>query len=312
MRLLLALALLLAGPALAGPLSGKRVLHVDSYHPGNEWNDRIAAIVRKELEAQGVEVRIVHLDAKRLASEDERRASALRAKAEIETFNPDVVTTSDDDAAKYLLAPHYKGAALPVVFCGLNWDASIYGLPFANTTGMVEVSPIPQIVRLLAKHARGGRIGFLSEDTETKRKELEHHGKLFGIAYERIYLVRSMAEWTDAFRRAQGEVDMLVILGVGTLADWDVKAAAKIAEEGSRIPSGTDFEWLMPVSLVGVAKLPEEQGRWAARAALKILGGVPPSRIPLAHNREGELLFNARIAARLGIAERPPLAKLAP
>ena len=105
---------------------------------------------------------------------------------------------------------------------------------------------------------------------------------------------------------------MLVLLGVGAVTDWDDDAARALAERRSDIPVGTDFAWLMPYSLLGVGKLPEEQGRWAAKAALRILDGVAPSRIPLTHNREGELLFNSRIAARLGIRESPPLAKLVP
>ena len=92
-----------AAALLAGwpgrPATGKRVLHVDSYHQGNEWNDRIAAAVRKALARQGVEVRIVHLDAKRRSAGDEQHASAQAAQAAIEEFKPDVVTISDDDAA---------------------------------------------------------------------------------------------------------------------------------------------------------------------------------------------------------------------
>jgi ABC-type uncharacterized transport system substrate-binding protein len=62
--------------------------------------------------------------------------------------------------------------------------------------------------------------------------------------------------------------------------------------------------------LLAVAKLPEEQGRWAAEAALKILSGVEPSRIPLTYNTEGELIFNRRIATRLGISEAPAMATI--
>ena len=88
--------------------------------------------------------------------------------------------------------PHYKDADLPFVFCGLNWDASSYGLPYANVTGMVEVTPIPQIIRLLRSYAKGDRIGYLAEDTTTKRKELEYHERLFGIKYDQVYLVSTL------------------------------------------------------------------------------------------------------------------------
>jgi ABC-type uncharacterized transport system substrate-binding protein len=301
---------LVAVTAFAGPYDGKRVLHIDSYHEGNTWNDRIAEAIRETLAGTGVELKIIRMDTKRNPSEEFARAAALKAKAVIEDFKPDVVTASDDAASQYLIAPYYKDAALPFVFCGLNWDASVYGFPYSNVTGMVEVSPIPQIVRMLRGYARGDRLGYLTEDTATKRKELEYHRKLFGITYDRVYLANTFAEWKEMFRRAQDEVDMLVILGVAKLTDFNDAEAGALAERETRIPSGTDFSWLMHVSLLGVGKLPEEQGRWAALAALKILDGTPPSRIPIAHNTEGKLYFNRRIAARLGITEFPPLAEI--
>jgi len=315
MRALLVVLVVLAvggavAPLGAAGLEGKRVLHIDSYHRGNTWNDRIADTVQSTLTGTGVELKIIHMDTKRNPSEEAKQAAALRAKEVIESFKPDVVTASDDNASKYLIAPYYKNAALPFVFCGLNWDASTYGFPFANVTGMVEVSPIPQIVELMKRYAKGDRIGYLTENTLTKRKEMEYHEKLFGIRYDEVYLVDNFAEWKAAFAKAQNEVDMLMILGVAKLTDFDDKEAGRFAEAHSRIPSGTDFSWLMHLALVGVGKLPEEQGRWAAKAAMKILEGVPPSRIPLAYNKEGKLYVNPRIAARLGITEYPPLAEL--
>lgn len=307
---MLASGLARAAPPVQGFHAGKRVMHVDSYHQGNEWNDRIGAAIRKELEPQGIEVRSFYLDAKRHPSEDEKSAAALRALAAIDEFSPDIVISSDDDAARYLVKSLMKDSLRPVVFCGINWDAAEYGLPFGNSTGMVEVSPIPQLLGLLRKHAKGPRIAVLTEDTYTKRKEIDHHAKLFGIRYDRIYLVTEFDDWMAAFRRAQTEADILVLLGVGAVADWDIKAAAAFAQAETRIPTGTDFEWLMPVALYGVVKLPEEQGRWAARAALRILDGVPPSRIPPTYNRESDLYFNPGIGARLGFGEPPPLARL--
>jgi ABC-type uncharacterized transport system substrate-binding protein len=223
-----------------------------------------------------------------------------------------VVTASDDNAARYLIMPYYRDAALPFVFCGVNWDASIYGFPYKNVTGMVEVSPIPKIIELLRRYAKGDKIGYLTEDTETKRKEMEFHNTLFGIHYDGVYLVNSFEEWQQSFLEAQENMDMLVILGIAALNDWDDTAAQAFAEQHTKIPTGTDFGWLMHLALLGVGKSPEEQGRWSAKAALKILDGVPPGNIPLAYNKEGTLYFNKIIAARLGIDEVPPLAEVVP
>jgi len=287
-----------------------RVLHIDSYHQGNQWNDQIAAAVRETLEAEGVEVRVIHLDTKRHPSEGDMRAAAAQAVSTIDSYQPHVVTLSDDNAVKYVLMEHYRDADLPFVFSGLNWDASVYGLPYENATGMVEVSPIPQLLRLLQRYAAGPRLGILTEDTPTKHKEVMFHERLFGIVYDRTYYVSSFPAWQDAFLTAQREVDALVVLGVGALTDWDHDAAETLARTHSRIPSGTDFEWLMPYAMLGVVKLPEEQGEWSARAALQILDGVAPSRIPLTHNTRGKLIFNPAIARRVGVDRAPPLAHL--
>jgi ABC-type uncharacterized transport system substrate-binding protein len=306
------LFVLLLPAAMAGDYNGKKILHVDSYHQGNHWNDAIAGALGQTLAGTGVELKILRLDTKRNPSEAFKQQAALRAKRVIEAFQPDVVTASDDNASRYLIMPYYKDAELPFVFCGVNWDASVYGFPYKNVTGMVEVSPIPKIIEMLKRYAEGDKIGFLAEDTPTKHKEMVFHETLFGIRYDGVYLVNSFAQWRQRFLEAQQEMDMLVILGVAALDDWDDVAAQDFAEQNTRIPTGTDFGWLMHLALLGVGKSPEEQGRWAAKAALKILDGVPPGNIPLAHNKEGTLYFNKTIAARLGIDEVPPLAEVVP
>ncbi len=305
------LGLMTLSGALARAAPGaRRLLHIDSYHQGNEWNDRIAAAVVETLAGTGVEVRIFHMDSKRRPSAAEIEASVAEALAVIEDYRPDVVTVSDDNAVEYLLMPHFQDAELPFVFCGLNWDAGVYGLPYRNATGMVEVSPIPQLVTLLEAYTDDRRLGYLAEDTPTKHKEKAYHEKLFGLVYEKAYFVSTFAEWQEAFLRAQEEVGILLLLGVGALGDWDDAEARAMAERATAIPTGTDFAWLMPYALLGIGKLPEEQGRWVANAALKIMDGVPPSSIPVTHNTQGELLFNPRIARQLGIGASPPLAQL--
>lgn len=305
---LVATSVLLPSRGLARPRA--RALHVDSYHAGNEWNDRIAARLSAKLEAAGVEVDVFRMDTKRRSAEAQKLAAGEAARDLILASRPDIVTLSDDNAVQYLLMPFFRDAALPFVFCGLNWDASVYGLPYTNTTGMVEVSPIPQIVGLLRGHARGPRLGFLAEDTPTKRKEKAHHERLFGLVYSRAGFVADFDAWESEFRAMQTEVDMLLLFGVGAVTNWDDRAARELAQTETRVPTGTDFAWLMPYALLGVGKLPEEQGDWAADAALAILDGAAPSSIPLAYNTHGELLFNPKVAARLGIAEPPALARI--
>ncbi|RAH99012.1 ABC transporter substrate-binding protein [Acuticoccus sediminis] len=305
-----AVGALVTASAVKARAQAPRVLHVDSYHQGNEWNDRIAAECRRIIEGAGGQWRIFHLDAKRRPAPEQIEEAARRATEIVAEWKPDVLTTSDDPAAEYLIMRYYRDADLPVVFCGVNWDASVYGLPYTNTAGMVEVSAIPQIISLMRPLAKGDRLGLITEETPTKRKEMKEHIRLFDLHYDRTWFVSDFEAWTEGFLEAQEQVDMLLLLGVGAVTDWDDRAARRLAQTRTAIPTGTDFPWLMPYALLGVGKRPEEQGRFAAETALAIAAGTDPRDIPIAYNTEGDLLFNPLIARHLGVAKIPPLATL--
>lgn len=289
---------------------GKKILYVNSYHIGYEGSDPITDGIKTVLGKYRVDLRIIYMDTKRNPSEEFSQAAALKAKAVIEEFKPDVVIASDDNASKYLIMPYYKEADLPFVFCGVNWDASVYGFPYKNVTGMIEVALVSEILKHLKKYARGERIGFIAGDTLSERKNLEYYIKRFDIDFTQVYLAKTFDEWKQSYLKLQGEVDMALMTSHVGIADWNDREAQAFAENHAKIPIGTEHRWSMPFALVGVAKDFNEMGVWSAHAALKILDGVPPNKIPIAANRKGQLLFNARMADRLGITNIPPLAEI--
>ena len=144
--------------------NGKKVLFIDSYHEGYAWSDGITNGIKSVVDGKGMNLKVVRMDTKRNASEDFKKEAALKMKAVIEDFKPDVVIASDDNASKYLIEPYFKGSNLPFVFCGVNWDASGYGFPTSNVTGMIEVTPVPQLLEQLKPYAKGNRIGFLGPE----------------------------------------------------------------------------------------------------------------------------------------------------
>jgi hypothetical protein len=103
------------------------------------------------------------MDTKRHKGNEFIQAAAQKAKSEIESFQPDVVIASDDNASKHLIQPFYKDADLPFVFCGVNWDESVYGYPYKDVTGMVEVSGVKELIDLLKQFSKGERLGLLAE-----------------------------------------------------------------------------------------------------------------------------------------------------
>ncbi|MBM3298742.1 MAG: hypothetical protein FJY85_02165 [Deltaproteobacteria bacterium] len=132
---------------------GKIILLVNSYHEGYEWSDGIEKRAREVLDGTGVELRFFRMDTKRNNSVEFGKEAGLKAKAFVDELKPDVVIAADDNVQKYLVVPFLKDTSLPVVFCGVNWDASMYGFPCKNVTGMVEVDMIQELLELLRRYA---------------------------------------------------------------------------------------------------------------------------------------------------------------
>lgn len=302
---------LFAATGFAGDVAGKKVLFIDSYHFGYEWSNAVIDGVRQVLNQPEAELRIFRMDTKRNQSEDFKRQAALQAKALIESYQPDVVIASDDNASKYLIQPYYRNTDLPIVFCGVNWDASVYGYPYTNATGMVEVELLEPLVAQLRQLAKGDKIGFLAIGGTTSEKDNAYHAKVLGKPYDKTYYVMTYQEWKDCFLKLQDEVHFLIIGNPQGLSGWDENDFIDFAARHTRIPTGATIHWVKKFTLMGYMRVPQEQGRWAAMAALKILHGTPPSAIPMAQNQQGKLIINMRLAKRLGVTFDPAVFKRA-
>lgn len=294
------LVLMVAASAFAAT---KKVLFIDSYHEGYAWSDGVLSGVNTGLEGKDVELQVVRMDTKRNKSDDFKKAAALKVKSVIEGFGPDVVISSDDNAAKFLIMPYYKDAALPFVFCGVNWDASVYGMPYSNATGMIEVAPVAELLEQLKQYAPGKTIGVIAADDLTTRKEAENTKKVLGI--ETInYFAADMEDWKKGFIQLQGQVDTLLVANTAGMAGWSDEAAADFVVANTKVPTGSTLEHMAPFAMLSFTKIPEEQGYYAATTALKILDGTSPKSIPVVKNKDGKLYVNMQIARAVG-AEIP-------
>ena len=292
-------ALQLGDPGTKHPpgfYTGKKILWVDSYHQGYEWSDEMEKGIREVLYESGVNLKIFRMDSKRNDTVAYGWEAGLRAKDAVQEFKPDVVIASDDNAQKFLVVPFLKESKLPVVFCGVNWDASIYGYPTANITGMIEEDLVSEMLKKFQPHARGKRIGYLAGNTETERKIVDIYNKRFFGGEMRTYLVNSMDAFKEAFLRAQEEVDMLYIYNYSGITDWHPAAAEKFLFDNSRIPTGSHNSFMAPYVMFTVAKLSMEQGNFAAKAALRILDGLTPEQIPVAVNQLNHITINLKMA----------------
>jgi hypothetical protein len=290
----------------------KKVLFVNSYHQGYDWSDGITRGITDTLNVNvkgsgeldnsesAVILKIIYLDTKRNKTEEFKREAAIKAVEVIESWQPDLVITSDDNAAKYLVVPYYKKSSLPFVFCAVNLDASPYGFPNENITGIVEVTLIKQMLKELRKYAKGDRIGLLGADSLTRRKSAAIYRSHYKLDIDNRYAA-TFEEWQREFIRLQDEVDMLLITSPAGISGWDHQEAVKFVQKHTKIPSGCNIYSAMPFSLIGYTKIPEEQGEWAAKTALEILGGKSPKDFPVATNEKAKIYLNMRLARKLDI-----------
>ena len=253
------------------------------------------------LKDKNVELLVHRMDTKNNKAEEFKRQAGRKAKEVIERWQPDVVIAADDNAQKYLIVPYFRDTDLPVVFAGVNWDASGYGYPASNVTGMVEVEAPNQLFAILRKFAKGPRLGSLGTNSETNRKVVKKYDELLGISFEQALYVDTFEEWKQAYLAMQDQVDILFIYNNAGIQGWDDAEAAAFVRHNARIPSGSVQPWMAPFVMVAYSKDASEQGEWAGQTALRLLGGESPRNIPIVRNQRGEMMVNSPIANSMGV-----------
>lgn len=295
--LLSALAMICCCTAQAAPLGGKRVLLIDSYNDDYEWSADLTRAVRSIIEPTGASLHVARMDTKNHSEEEFKQAKALEMKALIEAYRPDVVIACDDNASKYVIAPYFKNSDLPIVFCGVNLDASKYGFPTRNITGVIEYNSFNELHDIL--RSAGGnpeRFGVLSPDNESEGAEMEASARKLGVRFSHVRYVRTFAEWKAAFVEMQDLVDMLLIYNNAGIVGWNDAEAAALVASRTKILTATFALWMTPYAVIAYAREGAEQGRLAAQMAEQILRGATPAELPITHNREDTLWVNARLA----------------
>ncbi len=288
-----------------------KILFINSYHQGYEWSDGVERGMEQALGQGAMDLKKFYMDTKRKRKPEQIKAAALEAKQLIDEWQPDVVITADDNAAKFIIQPFYKDSDIPFVFCGVNWDASIYGFPYSNVTGMEEVSLIKSLQNQLRDYAQGNKIGLISIDAFSGKRNANHFEKNLGRNFDQMVFVKTYDEWKQKIVELQKSVDMVILENPKGIDGWENKKGLEFLQQNTLVPIGTTHVWLAPYALITIAKIPEEQGRWAGLAAQKILAGKSASSIPIEKNKQGNLYINFALSEKLGVVFKPELIETA-
>jgi len=220
-------------PGFASETGKKKILYVNSYDLDFNWSLRslrgALAVLNVQMDAHHklddsaspIAFKILNMKTKKNRSIEYIKQAALEAKALIETWQPDVVICADDNASKYLIVPYFNDTDIPFVFCGVNWDASEYGFPRKNVTGMIEVFPVQEALNIIRPFAKGSRVGFLSSDTLSEHKNAEHIRKAFNLDLVERY-AKSLDDFEQAYKEIQKVTDILFIIEVASMIGFGV------------------------------------------------------------------------------------------
>ncbi len=279
----------------------KKVLIIHSYHSDSRRVMEHNESIEKILKENGIKYDFFYMDTQRNRDEEFIKKAATEAKNKIEEYKPDVIITFDDNAFKYLVMQYYRDSEINVIFAGLDWDVSAYDAPYTNTTGMISVTLMEQLIDYLKEYADGEKVSWLGYDTLTSRKEINAYLNVLGINMN-AYFVENFSEWKDSFLKIQKEADILIHSGTLTsMKEWNEKEASDFVLQNIEIPIGTVNKSIMNCSIMGLVVVPTEQGIWVAEKAVEIINGRSVSDIPVTHNKEGEIYLNLEIAEKLNI-----------
>ncbi len=277
-----------------------KCLFISSYHQGYKWSDGVERGVRATIGKQ-CELKQFDMDTKRHKDLSHIEQKAREAKDLIETWKPDVVITADDNAAKYIIKPFYKDHLIPFVFCGINWTVKEYGFPYQNVIGMIEIAPIEPLLDKAETYAKAAQNAFyIGADTLTERKNLKRFQEAAarrGLKLD-YRLAGTTEAWLAAYKTAQS-ADFVILGSNSGINDWDrERIQSQLQHLASRM-SLTNHGWMMPYAMLGLTKVPEEHGEWAAQTALLIMRGISPSTLPIVPNRKWDIWVNPML---LGVA----------
>lgn len=313
-------AVLLAGagsvaarqPAVA-PKPTFKILHVMSYHTPWRWTEGQLQGFKDGLGDLAAEYKVFEMDSKRTNTPEAKERKGREARELIESWKPDLLYTTDDDAQEYV-ARHYVDSPLPIVFSGVNKDPKTYGFSGSrNVSGVLEHEHFIESVRLLramAPHVR--RIAVVLDDAPMwepvvarMRAGLRRDPELAIVAWD---VIPTFDEYKRRIEAYAGIADAIALIGIFHFKDAagrnvPYQDVLRWTAENSALPDlGFWIDRVHFGTLAAVTVSEREQGLAAGRVARAILGeGKTPSSIPMKPTVKGIPVINLARAARLGI-----------
>ncbi|MGV7229975.1 MAG: ABC transporter substrate-binding protein [Nitrospirales bacterium] len=280
-----------------------KVLFINSYYPGFHSTDEYLKGIENSFIGKDIELRTFNMDTKRNPQVEYIEAKAVEVLEEINTFNPDLIIASDDNAAKYVVQPNLRDGPIPVLFCGVNWTCWQYDLPTPFVRGILEVLPVREVImELKTYYPHAKNLIILSELSTTELKNKEFLDPIYAeLGLTPSYaLVNTFEDWKKEFLIANQNADLIFTFTHGAIRGWQENEAAEFVMTHIKKPIFTVEEHMMPYCVLGFSKVAREQGDWVGAKALEVLNGAPIDSIEMTKNTQTKNFLNQRLAEKIG------------
>lgn len=299
--------------SITGAATRPKVLVVMSYGDTNPWENEIREGIESVLGSKA-QIKYLYLNTKYDFTKG--ADSARKAFSIYQDFRPDGVIAADDDAQSLFVVPYLRNkVSTPVMFCGVNAEASKYGYPARNVSGILERNHIGESIAFLKQLVPAVKtIAFLApDDTMGKlyKRQIDGEARSYSAKSSHVKLVRTLEEAAEVVGKLKHRSDALFLLSMSSLRDSannqpsDTHIYTTLSHHfGKPIISASEIE-IRHGLLCAVVKSGREQGSTAATMLSKAMSGIPLSLIPVTVNVEGKRMINVSVLKSLGIRPRP-------
>lgn len=305
-------AVILAVPCRAKPeeTPAAKILLLHSYHADYPWVAAITAGVREEMAGEKVDLRIFYMDTKRDTSPRWIEEAGTRARRLIDEWKPAIVIAADDNAQKFVTR-RYAGKKTPrFVFCGVNEDPAVYGLPASNVTGLIERPLFRQSIELaLELIPRLRTVAVISDKSPTSVGALRYmRRQSIPVTTVGWNLIRDFETWKKRVREYCLRADAICIYMYHTLRDGESEKSLSPSEvmewtaQNCTIPTIGFFDFAVRDGVtLGVVESGHAYGRQAAQIARELLAGKDPDDFPVRTVETGRPMVNPDSMQKSGL-----------
>ncbi len=277
----------------------KTVVYLNSYHAGYDWSDKEFDAFKVQLSDKDVNIHQFYMNTKHIKKSEDITLIVKEVLSFIDEHQPDILVAADDNASKYIIQPHFGNAEIPVVFLGVNLDATTYGYPYINSTGMVEQEGLINLIKVIRQYTNYKNVTMFFTPSTTSMKKYHYYKNK--ISDFDAVVVKNVNEFKVKLADLKGRGELVALDTLNGLDDFNALHMQRFLAEqhGQAVISVSNSS--QNLAHFGYIKVPEEHGIWAGEAVQKIFSGVKVSDIPSAFNSHYQVFINKDFAKRCAV-----------